>query len=81
MSGQADQFSPPMEKLDLDAAALGHIAHDLNNLLMLICSHAELLGLSYQHDVDVQMRVKKVVEAVALASELTSRLQAASRPE
>ncbi len=64
------------QKLESLAVMAGGIAHDYNNLLMIVLGHLELLTPKLPPTTDMRVHVQRAVEAARRASTLTQHLLA-----
>jgi hypothetical protein len=77
-----DHESQPLPTHSTNLAdVISRATHDLNNLLMMISSHAELLALRHRDDADVQQRTARILAAIASATQLTHQLQVLARQD
>jgi C4-dicarboxylate-specific signal transduction histidine kinase len=68
-----------MQKLVSVGQLTGGIAHDINNLLLVIAGNLEILSQRLPDDVDIQSRLARAVEDLDRGRTLTERLLAFAR--
>jgi signal transduction histidine kinase len=69
-----------MQKLVSVGQLTGGIAHDINNLLLVIGGNLEILSQRLPDDVDIKSRLARAVEDLDRGRTLTERLLAFARP-
>ncbi|MEW6369115.1 MAG: PAS domain S-box protein [Acidobacteriota bacterium] len=76
---RSEEMLRQSQKMEAVGRLAGGIAHDFNNLLNVIGGYAELLLQTLSADAASAPRVKRILDACARASSLTSQLLAFSR--
>ncbi len=80
--GRSEEHSPPSRGLQLGIASsptrLSTLAHDLNNILTIIMTYADLLAISFEAGVDLD-DVREIKKAALAGAVLTRELTMVSR--
>ncbi|MGA9567058.1 MAG: PAS domain S-box protein [Candidatus Korobacteraceae bacterium] len=69
------------QKLEAIGRLAGGVAHDFNNMLMVITSYAELLQERVEHDEQLSQSIEGILNAANRAASLTHQLLAFSRKQ
>lgn len=78
-TGTADAPATAAQRMEALGRLAGGVAHDFNNVLMVISGYAEMLAQSVEADEDAKDAVRTIIEAAERATTLTRQLLLFSR--